>query len=845
MTAIATDADEDLTELEKFAPTRLDGVDTPATGSGFLMLKALGGTEPAPDKTEKAAPPMDAPQDQAPETREAPAPQEAPEPEEETAAKSAAPDPDTVTVDLPRDVSLSISPADLAKLATLRQRLAVDQAATKAQASKRKFDRNTGGGTDRDKIPAEDFAGKNRSFPIVIPKDVHDAAASIGRAGDGNYPPDKLKANIIAIATRKGPKFVDQLPDAWKDDGKASKEAAGEPESAPEATEDAAKGKAFPGAAPPFKAKGDKADDDSDGKDPGDGDGKDDADEDDDGKASKAGSSCGCGSPMAKDAKFCSSCGEPAAKAEKSSACGCGASMEKGAKFCSQCGKAAFGGKRKGKAAKSRAFPADAKVDTAIATLERDADAALAAQAADPDAKTHPADVKVEAALEQVKADVQAAADAQEHDEATDTAAGHATKGAADPGEAPAYHLHRLHDATCAAFRHEDVILAHPAAAKGIGELVDPAAFAKMTTAALEEDGGTGSRAADLPGLSAAYQAAVAVKALAAQPEALTEAMDELRKAFAQYYPDAHPSPGSISPGEFRRPYISAGHANQRAKPGQEPRVPTASHVPEASDFKRPLITAGREAASPGSKPSGVGKAARTYYSNAGRSQAAETLTQMHDWIAGNHPGVCPMAGSAYDGEDAAPGAMGSSLTTAQPVPQQFAGTRNTAVPVAVPAAAQAMATKAERKAAKAARKEAEKMTQAQSQGVPVAGEVVELTQAPLIDPEMLKSVLREVVAEELGDVIKANGDLAQRIADLESAPDPAQMAPRSGAGMAKSQGSGPEVPAGGDGHEAERIARLVKRAKDPDSGVRTAAIGELFGMVPREAAVQLLEAAY
>jgi hypothetical protein len=78
-------------------------------------------------------------------------------------------------------------------------------------------DPNVGGGVDRSAIPAEDFAGKNRSFPIVTPQDVADAAASIGRAGNDNYAPDELKRRIIAIAKRKGEAFVARLPAAWRD----------------------------------------------------------------------------------------------------------------------------------------------------------------------------------------------------------------------------------------------------------------------------------------------------------------------------------------------------------------------------------------------------------------------------------------------------------------------------------------------------------------------------------------------------------------------------------------------------------------------------------------------------
>lgn len=64
-----------------------------------------------------------------------------------------------------------------------------------------------------DKIPAQDFAGPHRSYPIRNQKDVHDAASLVGRADD----PAAVKAKIIEIAKRKG--F--DIPDAWKE-GEAS-----------------------------------------------------------------------------------------------------------------------------------------------------------------------------------------------------------------------------------------------------------------------------------------------------------------------------------------------------------------------------------------------------------------------------------------------------------------------------------------------------------------------------------------------------------------------------------------------------------------------------------------------
>jgi hypothetical protein len=81
--------------------------------------------------------------------------------------------------------------------------------------TKRNFDPNVGGGVDRDKLSEDDFAGPNRSFPIVKPGDVSDAIHSIGRSKSD---PETIKAGIIRIAKRKG--FVDQLPDEWKTDSK-------------------------------------------------------------------------------------------------------------------------------------------------------------------------------------------------------------------------------------------------------------------------------------------------------------------------------------------------------------------------------------------------------------------------------------------------------------------------------------------------------------------------------------------------------------------------------------------------------------------------------------------------
>lgn len=56
----------------------------------------------------------------------------------------------------------------------------------------------------RKSMSADDFAGKNRSFPISTQADVEAAFHSLGRAGSDNYGSSTIRANIIKIAKRKG-----------------------------------------------------------------------------------------------------------------------------------------------------------------------------------------------------------------------------------------------------------------------------------------------------------------------------------------------------------------------------------------------------------------------------------------------------------------------------------------------------------------------------------------------------------------------------------------------------------------------------------------------------------------
>lgn len=86
------------------------------------------------------------------------------------------------------------------------------------------FEPNVGGGVERSELEDSDFVfADERKFPVVIPKDVRDAVNSWGRyKGPKSF--ERFKRNLIALARRKGDKFVSALPKEWdvKEDGSKS-----------------------------------------------------------------------------------------------------------------------------------------------------------------------------------------------------------------------------------------------------------------------------------------------------------------------------------------------------------------------------------------------------------------------------------------------------------------------------------------------------------------------------------------------------------------------------------------------------------------------------------------------
>lgn len=462
--------------------------------------------------------------------------------------------------------------------------------------AKRNFDSGVGGGVDRDKIPAEDFAGPDRSYPIVTPGDVADAAGLIGHADN----PEAVKAKIIAIAKRKGAAFVAKLPESWNVKAEEHEDAL-----------EKAKGKkkpAFSGAAKPF----DGQDDDGDGQD---------AD-----KPEK----------KTKDA-------EPEVTAEKAGGktCkGCGKvfHMDTKVKNCPKCGTKL----PKGKAIKAAQI-VDLVVDLKGSIISEEDMATLVKQIGEKLGKKKrplPADTKPAGEHREPDGDL---VEGLEHmagmSTEPDSVADH-TPASVKDGEPVSYSVKRMHDVFCAAYHEDDVRAEYPSL-KGLGDAADEAYWTRELAKA--NDAGDTAAVAEL-----SYMVQAAQHLKGADPLAVADGRALLHKAFADLYPNtAKPTPTDMSPGKFQRPYLSAGRAPMTATGSSSPRVPPSTHTPEPQDFQRGLITSGHQAKPPAAKGDGNnpnGYNARDYYGPAAREAAKNAMQSQHDRLVGSQPDLCPMA---------------------------------------------------------------------------------------------------------------------------------------------------------------------------------------------------------
>jgi hypothetical protein len=561
------------------------------------------------------------------------------------------------------------TPADVAKLLSARN----------GTALKRDFDANVGGGVDRDALSDADFAGPDRSFPIVSPQDVADIAPNLNHT---KHDPEQVKRNAIRIAERKGPAFEAKIPDSWKKGSMADDTTTTKGEGTPcglckgkgkirkgkmtcpdchgdgfMSASDTADKSVFEGlvlkagsacahcdefndadnatcskcgakmAASddddtldktlfgemiiPYLAKGDDSDDDDDGSgDAGDDsmddgsddddsdDSDDDSDDDDDDKGKSDSSEKAVIEPEIVKAKLkCPSCS---------------GFMKAKQKFCPGCGKKAT--PAMGKSARTEPTPGDG-------VTGQHTDAVPAHR--EPDGR----------AVEAFEADAKIPTDP---DAEYKTAMHHQMLGV--PGD-----MALLHDLLCPVYHPAVTEKSYPNVSLSDAVDVDEWQMKAMEAAA----------SATLEEAQAATKMWKEASTLAqTDAEIITEIRHNAFKSFqdANIGPGTFPTPTSITPGMFKRPYLTGGHA----RPSFQHAGPNTASVPtgqiSASQFDRGYITGGHAEESPANKgedqggvsaPEVTGKPQRMFYSNAQKDNAIQAVRQMHDHISRLFPDIC------------------------------------------------------------------------------------------------------------------------------------------------------------------------------------------------------------
>ena len=571
-----------------------------------------------------------------------------------------------VSDDAVKKAAGTFSPADLAKLLEHRR-----------AAEKRNMDPDVGGGVDRDKIPASDFAGRDRSFPIVTPGDVSDAASSIGRAGSSNYSSEKLKRNIIRIARRKGPSFVAELPESWTSGEKGSKAdkyamQAQPPQSPP-----------TPGAMPPAGAPHPAG---PVGHAP----------------APAAGAPAPAAPHAAPPAAAPHDMGQPEAHQPQPGAqpqvlkdhmAETGHQVQPGMHFCPDCGAPVTDGGPEGAPAPKNDGPqmdsngtmhvempmhAGAQHDDMPAT-KADVPSGASTSVGEPkesdpvdsvsQAKKKPGKQKKPKSLDPATGvyekkpkknqPVPTPAEAPSVDglpsKSTSKSFDHATqtamllKGMNVPAD-----LGALHDLLCPGFHPDDAEKCHPAHS-----------LKSMDTTYWQSEALNAAAGAPLDEAMAAsnrWQAAEAVKSRAIDnPTEVLEIRHEAHKAFkdAQIGPGTAPVPTQIRAGQFKRPLITAGHG----RPSSDHEGPNTAEVPQggiaASQFTGGYLSSGHADESPANSskandsiayPKATGQIQTIDYSGASRDAAKSAMNAIHDHISHTFPDLCPM-GSPGTGE--------------------------------------------------------------------------------------------------------------------------------------------------------------------------------------------------
>lgn len=212
--------------------------------------------------------------------------------------------------------------------------------------------------------------------------------------------------------------------------------------------------------------------------------------------------------------------------------------------------------------------------------------------------------------------------------------------------------LGRLHDLTCAAYHPDDVAKYHPYA--DFQSTVDTDVWQRK---AIDAACGPLQKAMQMTEI---WQAAETLKG--ASEGELNDFRLEMHKAFrdANPGPTSYPSPGCITPNGYKRPLITDGHA--ASSPGHDGPNSSASvasgPVMGAGSFDKPPLGSGHQSPSPSfmknqwEYPKTPGQPQSLPYAYLEKEKARRALSMMHDHLAHAFPLACPMlAQDAYSTE--------------------------------------------------------------------------------------------------------------------------------------------------------------------------------------------------
>jgi len=341
--------------------------------------------------------------------------------------------------------------------------------------------------------------------------------------------------------------------------------------------------------------------------------------------------------------------------------------------------------------------------------------------------------------------------------------------------------VRRAHDYSCGAYKLADVAAAYPTVEK-ISGVIGGATRSAIYTALVAEvdrDGGSGSEAGSIAGLGkslGAIQDLITTKAdTAAAHDDLHDAFKAANGIMAEGDGPSIPKPSeTITPGQFTRGYISAGHQQEKAS-SHSADIPTTTHPIHAEDFTRGPLTDGHQ------------------------RYLASKLADLHDGIADWRPEICRMDASGSFAFDRQPY---PSADDRPPYLRRISNS-DTASPTAIDVA-----------------------SSAKSPGEKVINAEVVPGVARFSDADFEEALSKALVNAQAPILTKLE-DLSRQYEELASSPDTSRSAPRGVTGLRNgasnvekiSQADGAAQKAR-QGRKAERIEYLqsIDRSGDPDA---------------------------